>query len=65
MGLDTLKHYGELVLMGLGLVSAALHVVAPLTKSKKDDEAEKAVNAWTRKVADGLKWLVVPRKLNK
>lgn len=58
---DKLQDVGEWVLLGLGALSAMLHVVAPFTKTKKDDE----VKRWTDKVADKLKWAVVPRKLNK
>lgn len=60
MNLDTIKLIGELVLLGLGALSAALHVVAPFTKTTKDD----TVRNWADKVSDKLKAVIVPRKVN-
>lgn len=61
--LDTLKKAAEAILVILGAASAALHVVSPFTKTKKDDEAQRVVDKWTGKVADALKWAVLPKKM--
>ena len=63
LDLDTLRKAAEAVLVILGAASAALHVVSPFTKTKKDDEAQKTVDNWVGKIAAGLKWAIVPKKL--
>ena len=51
--------YGQYLLVALGALSAGLHVVAPFTKTNKDDD----VANWADKVAQKLKTVVVPKKL--
>lgn len=61
--LDTLRKAGEAILIILGAASAALHVVSPFTKTKKDDAATATVDNWVGKVATALKFVVLPKKL--
>ena len=50
---------GEGALMALGGVAAALHIIAPLTKTKADDKAVGKLD----KLASKLKWVLLPRKM--
>lgn len=63
MGFDvaTALKLVEWVLLGLGTISAALHIVAPATITKRDD----SVLNWVDQLADKLKRVVVPKALNK
>jgi histidinol dehydrogenase len=50
MDLDTLKYYGELVLLGLGALTVGVNAIALVTPSDKDNKVGKVLSAINEKL---------------